>query len=129
MNENENKNIDQHQLAESVSKSIPYDFFDMFLVKVLDPIKVVKEFSKPVAKSEAKKDANDIEAVDYEEVEKEEKEVDSDYRKGIILKLPRNMEDFKIGDTVLFLDRCGRPFDLLKDSKLVKYYDIIAIER
>lgn len=125
---NEEK-VDQHQLAESLSGSIPYEFVDHFLVKLLDPVRVVKEFSKPVGESEAKTDANDVTAVDYEKVETEEKEVDSDYRKGIVLKLPRHAENISIGDTVLFSDRSGRPFDLLKGSKLIRYYDIIAVER
>lgn len=136
----EEMKVDQSVLAEDVSSKINYDFMDMFLVKPLDVIKVMKEFSEPVAKTTAQKDANDIVAADYDEVKTEVKEVDSDYRKGIVLKVPtsysRQLEDSKsyigtirVGDVVVFRDRAGMNFDLLKDSKLIRYYDVVAIER
>jgi co-chaperonin GroES (HSP10) len=132
--------VDQSVLAEDVSSKIPYVFLDFFLVKPLDPIKVTKEFSKPVAKNEPTTDENGIVAQDYDEVETEVKEVNSDYRKGIVLKRPmflddpnRNKEnslpDIKIGDTVVFRDGSGMNFDLLKDSKLLRMYDILGIEQ
>ena len=130
--------IDQSVLAEDISSKIEYEFRNMFLVKPLDPVKVKKEFSKPVAKDDtAKKDDNDIEAVDYEQVETEVKEVDSDYRTGVILKVPfdsknrMTSKDFpemeiNIGDTVIYKDNRGVWFDLLKDTQLIGAYDIIA---
>lgn len=128
------KLIDQSQLAESISKDIKYDFADCFLVKQLDPIKVKKEFNKPVPAGKPSKDSNGVEAVDYDKIETEVKEVDSDFRKGVVLKLPiqyRNMEnkpiEVKIGDVVLFREMGAKYFDLLKDSRLIKYYDIVAI--
>lgn len=138
----ENEVIDQSVLANDVSNKIPYDFVDSFLVKTLDPIKVKKEFSKPVSDNKAVKDENGIEAVDFDKVETEVKEVDSDFRKGIVLKVPSSykkqisdMEQkwtpsiIEVGDIVLFRDRAGMIFDLLKDSKLVRYFDIVAIEK
>lgn len=138
----EEKMIDQSELANSVAEKIPYEFLDMFLVKPLDPIKVMKEFSKPVAKDQAKVDENGINAVDFDEVETEVKEVDSDYRKGIVLKLPmsyitqlaENKEKYcltpiKVGNIVIFRERSGQFFDLVKDSKMIRYYDIVAIEQ
>ena len=130
--------IDQSVLAEDISSKIEYEFRNMFLVKPLDPVKVKKEFSKPVAKDDtAKKDDNDIEAVDYEQVETEVKEVDSDYRTGVVLKVPfdsknrMTSKDFpemeiNIGDTVVYKDNRGIWFDLLKDTQLIGAYDIIA---
>lgn len=136
----ENVIIDQSVLAEDIASKIPYEFTDMFLVKPLDPIKVTKEFSKPVSEKPAVKDENGVEAVDYDKVETEVKEVDSDYRKGIVLKMPisytnaMNDEKFtpikiNVGDTVLFRERAGAYFDLLKDSRMIRYYDIVAIEK
>lgn len=138
----EEKIMDQVTLAEDLSSKISYEFIDQFLVKPLDPIKVKKEFSKPVSEKEPTKDAEGIEAVDYDKVETEVKEVDSDYRKGVVLKVPttydeamadekvsRHMGTVKVGDIVLFRDRAGVFFDLLKDSKLIRYYDIVAIEK
>ena len=130
--------IDQSVLAEDISSKIEYEFRNMFLVKPLELVKVKKEFSKPVAKDDtAKKDDNDIEAVDYEQVETEVKEVDSDYRTGVVLKVPfdsknrMTSKDFpemeiNIGDTVVYKDNRGVWFDLLKDTQLIGAYDIIA---
>lgn len=138
----DNKIVDQAVLAEDVANKIPYEFTDQFLVKPLDPIKVKKEFSKPVEKTKAQKDANGIEAIDYDEVETEVKEVDSDFRKGVVLKVPSSYEKsiadektssymtkINVGDVVLFRERSASFFDLLKDSRLIRYYDIVAIEK
>ena len=131
----EEKIINQSVLAEDVSSKIPYSFVDFFLVKPLDPVKVKKEFSTPVDTT-TRKDENGIEAQDFNEVKTEVKEVNSDYRKGIVLKRPLYYENatderrafiVNIGDTVLFRDAAGLSFDLLKDSKLLRQYDIIGI--
>lgn len=132
--------IDQSELAESVSNSIKTKFFDFFLVKPLDPIKVTKEFSKPVSTGTPKTDENGVEAQDFENVETEVKEVDSDYRKGIVLKLPmfyetateeeaKKLWPIKVGSVVVFRDRSGASYDLLKDSKLLRQYEILGIEQ
>ena len=134
----EEKLIDQSVLAEDVANKIKYEFRDFFLVKPLDPVKVKKEFNTPVAKTEtAVKDDNDIEAQDYDEVKTEVKEVDSDYRRGIVLKRPEYYhidedsleKEIKVGDVVLFKDTAGVFFDLVKDSKLIRLFDIVAVER
>lgn len=135
----EKEKVDQAILAEDLSKQIKYSFLDFFLVKPLDPIKVKKEFSKPVPTGTPAKDENGIEAQDFDTVETEVKEVDSDFRRGIVLKRPlyyENVSDdaekspaiinIKIGDTVLFRDTAGLRFDLLKDSRLLRQYDILG---
>lgn len=134
--------IDQSQLAEDLSNKIKYNFAQHFLVKPLDPIMVQKEFDKPVTKNnQPTKDENGIEAVDYDEVETEVKEVESDFRKGVVLKLPHEYVqqqqsdvkfqpiDIKIGDVILYPVRAAKWFDVLKDTALVRTYDIIAVER
>ena len=130
--------IDQSVLAEDVASKIKYQFLDYFLIKPLDPIKVKKEFSKPVD-TKLSKDEDGIEAQDFDKVETEVKEVDSDYRKGIVLKCPlyyetsdndvKKYQYIKIGDTVIFRDTAGLRFDLLKDSRLIRQYDILGIEK
>lgn len=133
----EEKMIDQSVLAEDVASKIKYEFRDFFLVKPLDPVKVKKEFSTPVAKGEAKEDANGIEAQDFDEVKTEVKEVNSDYRRAIVLKRPnwypaeemKENEIINVGDVVLFRDTTGAFFDLVKDSKLIRLYDIVAVEQ
>ena len=134
----EDKLIDQSVLAEDVASKIPYSFRDFFLVKPLDPVKVKKEFSTPVVKENAATSVkDDIEAQDYDEVKTEVKEVDSDYRRGIVLKSPvwypteemKENEVINTGDVVLFKDTAGMFFDLVKDSKIIRLYDIVAVER
>ena len=135
----ENMNVDQSVLAEDVASKIKYQFLDYFLIKPLDPVKVKKEFSKPVATGTPVKDENGIEAQDFDDVETEVKEVDSDYRRGIVLKCPlyyENSDDdakkyqyIKIGDTIIFREAAGLRFDLLKDSRLLRQYDILGIEK
>lgn len=134
-NVKEEVSVDQTPLAEDVSSKIKYEFFDSFLVKPLDPVKVMKEFSTPVSKEDVKKDKNGVEAVDYDEVKTETKEVEANYRKGIVLKIPYNIKNdervrdcIHIGDVIIYPDRSARDFDLLKDSKLVRFYEIVAVE-
>lgn len=131
----EKEKVDQAILAEDLSRQIKYSFLDFFLVKPLDPIKVKKEFSKPVPTGTPAKDENGIEAQDFDSVETEVKEVDSDFRRGIVLKRPlyyenskddKGLTEIKIGDTVLFRDTTGIRFDLLKDSRLLRQYDILG---
>ena len=132
--------IDQSVLAEDVAEKIKYNFFDFFLVKPLDPVKVTKEFSKPVPTGTPVEDANGIKAQDFDNVETEVKEVDSDFRRGVVLKRPMWMDlprkegeppmiDIKIGDIVIFRDTAGMRFDLLKDSRLLRQFDILGKEQ
>ena len=127
----EEKIIDQTVLAEDLSSKIKYDFIDFFLVKPLDPVKVKKEFSTPVTDGKTVEDENGIKAEDFDGVKTEIKEVDSDYRRGIVLKCPTyyNEDVIKIGTVVVFRETAGLRFDLLKDSRLIRQYDILAIER
>lgn len=129
--------IDQTKLAESIAEKIPYSFREDFLVKPLEPIKIEKEFQTPVPKSDKpKKDKNGVAAVDYDEVKTEKKEVDADYRLAVVLKTPYNYtanqnDDYKpfsvkVGDVVVAKNNAYRPFDLLKDSALVRIYDVLG---
>ena len=135
MNE-DSQMIDQSALAESVAEKINYKFLDYFLVKPLDPVKVTKEFSKPVSTGTPAKDENGIEAQDFNSVETEVKEVDSDYRKGIVIKRPAYYENndqnvtkyINVGDVVIFRDTAGLWFDLVKNTRLLRQFDILGIE-
>ena len=138
--EDDEKMIDQAAVAESVGNKIKYSFSDYFLVKPLDPIKVKKEFTKLPDNKKPVKDKNGVAAVNVEdsEIETEVKEVDSDYRKAVVLKTPfyyektlmenPNMMKIKVGDVILYKENRSMWFDLIKDSQLVKIYEIIAVE-
>ena len=130
----ENNNIDQHKVAESINKNIKLIFGDFFLCKPLETIKVKKEFDKPITNDVPKKDKNGIAAKDYDDVEKEIKEVDATYQKAIILSIPVSyVQDDKypslnlnIGDTIVYKRGQVGNFDLLKDTILIRRFDIIA---
>lgn len=133
------ENVDQVKVAETVSEHIQFETLRTFLVKPLDPIMVKKEFSKPIPK-DTTKDNNGIEATDYDEVETEIKEVESDYRKAIVIKVPldyqRAMNDEKfpaapirVGDTIIYKAGAARWFDQLKDSQIIDSFSIFAIEK
>lgn len=136
----EDKIIDQSQLAEDIANKITFEFRDCFLVKPLEPVKVMKEFTKLPENGTPQKDENGIEAVDYkdEDVKTEVKEVDSDYKKGVVIKIPYDytaqMKDekypsmpVKVGDIIVY--KFGTWFDLVKDTQLVRAYDFIGIEK
>lgn len=126
---------DDIKLAEDLSSKINLEFRNQFLVKPLEKMMVTKEFDVPVIKKEDEqihKDQNGVDAIDIETT-KEIKEVPSDYQKGIVLKLPtaytnseRKEIDIKVGYTIYF--RCGRYFDVLKDTMLVDMFNIVAVE-
>lgn len=140
MANNNNEIVDNHKLAEDVSSKINYTMLRHFLVKPLDPVMVKKEFSKPVDTKEETVDKNGIKAVDYEKVETEVKEVESDYSKGVVLKVPHTYSvqlehdtyapmDIKVGDVVIYKATCAQYFDLCKDSQLIDIYQIVAVEK
>lgn len=124
--------VDQKVLANDVADKIAYDFLDRVLVKPFDVVKVKKEFTRPKNTTEAKPDKNGVVAADYSEVETEVLEVESEFREGIVLKIPVIYEDsckFEVGDVIVFRAGSAMYFDLLKDSMLVRPYDVIAIKR
>lgn len=130
---NEDKLMNQSQLAESVAEKIPYTFHDCFLVKPLDKIMVKKEVTE-LPNNKPVKDKDGIEAV--EGIPKTEvKEVESDYQQGVVIKIPSTYKEtdnklmsVKIGDIILYKPTRTMPFDLLKDSRLIRYFDIVAVK-
>lgn len=136
-----NEIVDNTKIAESVSEHINFETLRSFLVKPLDPIMVEKEFSTPKPANDVPtKDENGVEATDYAEVETEVKKVESDYRRGVVLKVPveyqRAMNDEKfpatpinVGNIVIYRENTARWFDQLKDSQIIDSYSIFAIEK
>jgi hypothetical protein len=127
---------DQHDIIGSVTAKIPYEFYDKFLVKELAPLKIKRIFETPIPKEDKPvKDDAGVEAVDYDEVKKEEKIVDSKIKRGVILKVPAQYESLQNaansnflkltpGDVIMY--QYGKEFDLLKDAALVAQYDILG---
>lgn len=130
---NEDKLMNQSQLAENVAEKIPYTFHDCFLVKPLDKIMVKKEVTE-LPNSKPVKDENGVEAVEGTP-KTEVKEVESDYQQGVVIKIPSTYKEtenklmsIKIGDIILYKQTRTMPFDLLKDSRLIRYFDIVAVK-
>ena len=130
---NEDKLMNQSQLAESVAEKIPYTFHDCFLVKPLDKIMVKKEVTE-LPNNKPVKDKDGIEAVEGT-TKTEVKEVESDYQQGVVIKIPSTYKEtdnklmsVKIGDIILYKPTRTMPFDLLKDSRLIRYFDIVAVK-
>lgn len=130
---NEDKLMNQSQLAESVAEKIPYTFHDCFLVKPLDKIMVKKEVTE-LPNNKPVKDKDGIEAVEGTP-KTEVKEVESDYQQGVVIKIPSTYKEIdnklmsvKIGNIILYKPTRTMPFDLLKDSRLIRYFDIVAVK-
>ena len=130
---NEDKLMDQSQLAESVAEKIPFTFHDCFLVKPLDKIMVKKEVTE-LPNNKPVKDKDGVEAVEGTP-KTEVKEVESDYQQGVVIKIPSTYKEtenklmsIKIGDIILYKLTRTMPFDLLKDSRLIRYFDIVAVK-
>lgn len=118
-------------IASFLSEKISYEPLKDVLIKPLEPIIVEKAISTPVVKDTIKEEGEEIN--EYDEVKTETVKVESNFARGIILKLPPKVGDqewpFKLGDTIIYNKRFSIPFDIFKDSVLVKTYDVIAIEK
>jgi uncharacterized ubiquitin-like protein YukD len=131
------ENVDQRAVAQTVSEGIHYAFLDNFLVKLCEPVMVKKEFNTPVEKSET--DDDGLTVKDYEDVATEVKEVESDFKRGIVLKVPTKYQEWmndekihtypiNVGDTIIFRAGAITYFDMFKDSAMVAPYNVIAVE-
>ena len=126
------------ELAESIALKIPYQpMDDRILVKPLKTIMVTKEL--PVETGEQ---IANVEEAEKTERKLEKRKVPSNIQKGIIIKLGReytevdengeykkNPEKLEIGDVVLFPHYAGQPFELFKDSKIFRRYELVGVER
>lgn len=124
------KVTDQTKIAEDVSNHIKYETLTKFLVKPLPLKKIQKKFTVPVpAKGKAEDDGTGVEAIDFNEVKTEVKEVDCDYREGIVLKVPHQytQNDIHVGDTIAYPNRAAQYFDLVKDTQIINVYDVVAV--
>ena len=117
---------DMGQVAQSVRDYIKYEMTKDLLLKPLAPLMITKVVSVPVPKDEAKdEDGNAI--LDYDNVEEKEVEVESSFRQGIVLKVPKGHEnEFSIGETVVYHVRSQAYFELMKDTVVVKPWDVVA---
>lgn len=113
---------DSDALLKSVVDGIKYSFIKDVLVKPMPVTMVMKEITSQVLTGEVDEDG-----IELYDTTVEEKEMESIYRVGIVLALPKVSDDsVKLGDKVIYAKRNAIDFDLFKDSQLIKLYDIIA---
>ena len=114
---------DSDALLKSVVDGIKYSFIKDVLVKPMPVTMVMKEITSQVLTGEVDEDG-----IELYDTTVEEKEMESIYRVGIVLALPKVSDDsVKLGDKVVYAKRNAIDFDLFKDSMIVKPYDIIAV--
>lgn len=115
----------EDKVLETVVNGINYTMLKDVLIKPLEPTIIKKEVTEAVGTGE-----KDIDGYEKFETKTEVKEVESEWRTGIVLALPNDIKDnaFKIGDTVVYNKKFAKDFDLFRDSVLVKVYDVIAIK-
>ena len=112
-------------LLEEVIAGIGYNPITCFLVKPLDTIMVSKDIT--TMKPNGVKDEDGIEGFD---TVTETKEVESNFKEGIVLKLPLQgtCDNVYVGTKIVYNKKFAIDFDLFRDSQLVKPYDIVAIK-
>jgi co-chaperonin GroES (HSP10) len=121
--------IDQKAVALSISEKLAFEpVDDRILVKPLKPTMVWREF--PIVPKEPVKD---LEEGLPEATKFEKRKVETNVQQGVIIKLgeyyyrPEVTEKpFEIGDVICYHKGCGTPFDLFKDSRLLRRYEVLA---
>lgn len=123
--------VDNKRLAEDLAAKIKYQpTDDKILVKPLKPVMVTKLV--PVAPKNEGKTVEEIEQ--SKPIEPERRKVEANVRRGIIIKLGteyqqgKNPEGYEVGDVVIYPTYGGTAFELLKDSRLLRRYEVMAIE-
>ena len=117
--------VKENELLAEVIAGIKYIPTNSILVKPFDPVMVSKDITTMEPTGE--KDEDGVETFD---TKTETKEVESNFRKGMVLVLPE-IYDGKLtpGMIVVYNKKFAIDFDLFKDSQLVKPYDIVAVAK
>jgi len=122
--------IETKKLAAELSAKITYTpADDRLLVKPMKPVMITKVV--PVPPKSQPDTLDDVE--NSPEVSMEKKKVPANMTKGIVLKLGAEYSkipgDYEVGDIVIFPTFAGVNFELLKDTKLLRKYEIVAFEK
>ena len=114
----------EDKVLETVINGLEYIPLKDILIKPLEPIILKKEVTEAVGTGE-----KDVDGYEKFETKTEVKEVESEWRTGIVLAIGTELTtqpEFAVGDTVVFNKKFAKDFDLFKDSMLVKPYDCVA---
>lgn len=115
----------EDKVLETVVSSVKFTFEKDFLVKPLEPTMIKRKYTEQIPNGKKDEEGNNL--YDTKEVVKEE---ESDFEKGIVISIPTVYDgSITCGNIVVYPKKFAKEFDLFKDSKLVRPYDIIAIEK
>jgi co-chaperonin GroES (HSP10) len=125
--------VNNKELAQSISEKITYvPTDDRILVKPLKPVMVSKMLPVAPVKAEG------IEEAEKNEVKLEKRKVEANLRRGIVIKLgtdysdltiPERLRNIEVGDVVIYPWSAGQSFELFKDSRVLRRYEVVAIEK
>lgn len=119
-------------IVDSIKDKIPFiPIDDRILVKPLKPVKVKKKFTVPVDNDGKIVPEEKIDQGKQYDTKKVTRTVDSNMTKGVVLKIGKTGSvtniPFSEGDTVVFPTNAGMQFELFKDTKLLKRYEIMGL--
>lgn len=116
--------VSNKQILQGIK--VPVELIDdQILVKPLPEIFIEKEFTEYDDKANANKDTS-LDG-DTAELKKEIRKVPANLRKGVILTMAKdgmNPLPFEPGDTIVYPANAGTDFDLFRDSKLLKRFEV-----
>ena len=117
--------VDTKKILDSIKDKIPYEpIDDRILIKPLKQKTIKKAFKVPT------KVENNLVEAEHQEVETKEevREVPTNCQLGVVLKVDRNSSNlqFEEGDIVVYPTNAGMTFELFKDSRLLKRYEILG---
>ena len=123
---------DTKKILESIKDKIAFQpIDDRILVKPLKPVKVRKKV--PIYPEPPAEDATAKEKMEFneKEIKFETKSVDSNMTKAVVLKIGKTGSitniPFEEGDVIVYPTNAGMPFELFKDTRLLKRYEIMGL--
>lgn len=124
---------DDKKIVEGLKDKIPFTpIDDRILVKPLKPVKVKKKVSMPIDEDGKVIDTDNLDPTKHYNTKRVTRTLESNMSRGIVLKIGKtgsltNNIPFEEGDTVVFPTNAGQPFELFKDTKLLKRYEIMGL--
>jgi len=122
--ENTEEKVSNYQIMKGID--VPFQPCDsMILIKPMPEIMIEKEFTEYDEEANEGKDtsADGEEAIMKTEIRK----VPANMQKGIVLAIDKggmNPLPYEVGDTIIYQQNGGVYFDLFKDSKLLKSFEV-----
>lgn len=120
---------DNKALAQGIADKLAYvPSDDRILIKPLKQIMVTKEL--PVEPNQLPKS---VEEAEKEEVKFEKRQVPANMQKGVVIKMgpeyDKTPAPYGVGDVVVYPKGGGQAFELFKDSRMLRRYEVVAYEK